>query len=462
MNEQELTDALRRMLHRRASALRPGPGQPPLEGEMTGPYLPETRRRRPPTPVLVAAAAAAALVAGGAGLAVEGGHHATVATATDPAATVGATTATTAGHAAPPPAPATTVAPATSIPPSTVARAAASVAPGFAPLSVTFVSAAEGWALGAVSCPAGRCAAVAHTTDGGASWTPVGAPALTLPAAATDAPADIRFADAADGWIYSSTSLWVTHDGGAAWQAQTIPGGPGAAVGDLEASAGVAYLVTLRPGAGEGIYSAPAVGGSWTASALSPAIGGGPLPAPAIVLQGRTGWILTDNRTVVSGARNPDGAGWRAWTAPCSSGHGAAGLAAASPTDLVAWCAEGTWGPPQPGTTAGQLTVLRSSDGGSTFSPVGTVPAHTVGSWAVAPGQPADILAVTGGGIVRSTNGGASWTTAYPAAATTGAQYVGYTTATQAVALVTTASGQSLLISHDGGSSWSPVTFQAS
>lgn len=456
MNDEELTDALRRMLHRRASTLRPGAGQPPQEGDMPGPYRQEIGRRRPPAPVLVAVAAAAALVAAVTGLAVSGGHHSTVATRTGTAAAAtGATNPPSTVQVYPPLSPqASTVEPATTAPATTAAPTG--MPAGFAPVSVTFVSADSGWVLGTVSCQAGRCAAVGRTTDGGATWTATSAPQVTLPASGP--PAAIRFADASDGWLYTSTSLWVTHDGGATWQAQAIPGGSGAMIGDLKASAGTVYVVALRPGAGEGIYSAPATGGPWTAAPLSPATGGGPVPSPSIVLQGRTGWIVTDNRTVVSGARDLNGAGWQPWTAPCSHGNGPAGLAAASTTDLVAWCAEGLWGPPDPGTTAGQLSVLRSSDGGSTFSQVGTVPGTTISSWAVAPGQPADILAVTGSGIVRSTDGGATWSTVDPAS-TGGSAYVGFTTATQAVAVIGTAQAPALVMSHDGGATWSPVTF---
>lgn len=455
MNDEELTDAVRRMLHRRASALRPGPGQPPVDGEMPGLYRQKGRRRRPTAPVLVAAAAAAALVAAIAGLAVSGGHHSSVATRTGTAAATGATTPASTAQVYPPLSlQGSTLVPAATAPATTVAPAG--MPSGFAPRSVTFVSADSGWVLGTVSCPAGRCAAVGRTTDGGATWTATPAPHVTLPASGP--PAAIRFADASDGWLYTPSSLWVTHDGGATWQDQAVPGGSGATIGDLEASAGIASMVVLRPGAGEGIYSAPATGGPWAAAPLSPAIGGGPVPSPSIVLQGRTGWIVTDNRTVVSGARNLNGAGWQSWTAPCSHGNGPAGLAAASATDLVAWCAEGIWGPPDPGTTAGQLTAMSSSNGGTTFSRVGTVPGTTISSWAVAPAQPSDILAVTGSGIVRSTDGGATWSTVYPASAG-GSAYVGFTTATQAVAVVGSAQAPVLVMSHDGGATWSPVTF---
>ena len=57
---------------------------------------------------------------------------------------------------------------------STPARA------GFEPVSVTFVSADEGWVLGSVPCGSTRCAAIERTTDGGRTWASAPAPKTTV------------------------------------------------------------------------------------------------------------------------------------------------------------------------------------------------------------------------------------------------------------------------------------------
>lgn len=450
MTDDELTEALRRMMQSRAGRLRPAPGHPPGPGEMPAPTpRPDPWFRRPRT--LVALAAAAVVVAAAATAAAVTGSHThspAVRTRTATAPTVTVT---------PPPAP--TVAPTTTTPPTTAAPTTTTTVPavpaGFVPLSVTFVSASTGWTLGDTPCRTGRCAVLARTTDGGATWSPVAAP--TLGTTLTAGSVNVRFADGRDGWIYTSDRLWSTHDGGATWQPQPVPGGQGASIGDLEASAGVAYMVVFRPGTGgEGIYSTPAGADTWTASPLAPGFGAGPVPHAQIVLQGPTGWILTVNRVVVSGARNLSGAGWEAWTPPCSKANGPASLAAASGTDLVAWCDEGVWGPPDPGTATGQTWLWRSSDGGSTFSRVATIPAPSVPALSAAPGQPLVLVAATPGRILRSSDGGASWSTVYQVSGgSLAASYVGFTTATQAIAVV----GDSLLMSRDGGATWSPARF---
>src|SRR6266702_3255797 len=52
---------------------------------------------------------------------------------------------------------------------------------GFRPVDLTFINPDDGWALGSVPCPAGRCTQIARTRDGGTSWLGVPAPPLKLP-----------------------------------------------------------------------------------------------------------------------------------------------------------------------------------------------------------------------------------------------------------------------------------------
>ena len=83
---------------------------------------------------------------------------------------------------------------------TTTTAPAAPVAAGFAPLSVTFVSAQVGWVLGTAPSGDGTRLAVAHTTDGGTTWSQGPAPAVTFGTGGAANGARIRFADPADGW----------------------------------------------------------------------------------------------------------------------------------------------------------------------------------------------------------------------------------------------------------------------
>jgi photosystem II stability/assembly factor-like uncharacterized protein len=98
--------------------------------------------------------------------------------------------------------------------------------------------------------------------------------------------------------------------------------------------------------------------------------------------------------------------------------------------------------------------VFRSGDAGTTFSPVAPVPATSVEGMSAAPGSPQVLLALTPGAILRSTDGGTAWATVYRTVGT-GPGYVGFTTSGQAFAL----HGTTMVMSRDGGATWSPVTF---
>lgn len=135
----------------------------------------------------------------------------------------------------------------------------------FDPVSVTFVSASTGWALGRSTCPAGTCLALRETGDGGRLWGNVALPKRLLAEAEVKGPQPVgsllgvRFADAEDGWIYGfvpsgqrviglKTAIWSTHDGGASWHPVAIAGFDPALGGvlDLEAGGGRAYALLYR------------------------------------------------------------------------------------------------------------------------------------------------------------------------------------------------------------------------
>lgn len=511
MNDDELIERLRRTFQERAERLQPRPGHLPAPGAVTdaaamrsdlrpaaaagsgapapaperqdrqtaeyavlpptGP-VPVTGRRRWPALVVVGVVAAAAAVAAAVGL--SGGRHPVTVRPVDngaPSATVAPTVPGT---------PAGT--PATTLP-------AKPVPAGFRPQSVTFVSAEDGWALGTVPGGAGStssCATLAQTSDGGRTWSEAGAPGIAGSCASTTPGAppwlEVRFADGSDGWIWAngpgpsvprpSARLWSTHDGGASWTPVALPL-TDATVGDLEASAGMAHMVVFgscpagSPGCQgqtiEEILTSPVGADEWKPSPLRPGIGAGPVLSPALTLWGSTGWLINNNRTVVSGARL-NGTAWTSWKPPCSSANGAGAIAASSSADLVAVCAEGTWGPPDPGTVAGQNWLFSSTNGGTSFSPVGQVPGNRPNSITVPPGDPRTVVTADGGGgLLASFDGGSTWATVEPGPSPSGTggyvfSYVGFTTATQGVA-VADSPAPALFMTRDGGHTWSPVGF---
>jgi photosystem II stability/assembly factor-like uncharacterized protein len=314
---------------------------------------------------------------------------------------------------------------------------------GFGAVSVTFISANEGWALGAVNCAYGatNCPVVlARTTDGGHTWSSAPPPPTTL-APALDASKgidQIRFADSQNGWAFGP-ELWTTHDGGAHWAKSTLTN-----VYALEAGAGTVHAIALYSPHGFLIESSPVSRDAWNISSTWLGVGAGPIPSVQIVLSGSAGWILEDDRTVIAGARLVNGQ-WQAWTPPCMTVGGPANLAASSPTDLVAMCNEGVWTGPSISSH-----LYFSSDGGTTFRRVAN-PAPTFGS-AISPSS-TEACVGDSTGIFATFNAGATWRNV----SRQSANPIGFTTPGQGVAI--TYDGQ-LLMTRDGGHTWAVVPFR--
>jgi photosystem II stability/assembly factor-like uncharacterized protein len=481
MND-ELIDRLRRTLHHQAASVRPNPrGYLAAEGDP-----PRPRRPRPVWPLAVAAAAAvaaavaliAANLAGGAG---------------GPRVRVGDTISPAGPHPTAPPVSGTpttvaltpairsTAPPETSpssAPPSSVSGpAVGAVAASFRPATVTFVSPYEGWALGTAACSAGRCLTLAETGDGGLTWRSVPAPTAGDVAGLAPADLSVRFADAADGWVYitspasasSPSRLWSTHDGGRTWSPVGLAVLTSGTIEGLEAANHLVQMAVLPLGGGSiHIDYSPVAGDHWTDVATGVPSGAGPVPSTELVLQGTAGWMVQNDRTVVGGALTTGSRRWSAWTPPCARANGTAAMAASSSTVLVAVCGEGVWGPAgnlPAGEPSGPLPqwIFRSVDGGVSFQAVRAVPAgFTAAVIAASPAAMTVVLAGSTGGsgaVLASADGGMTWQTAYHASVFTDWKDVGFTTTTQGVAIATGPSGSVLLMTRDGGQHWSPVSF---
>jgi len=313
---------------------------------------------------------------------------------------------------------ATTIAP-------VVARSARAV-------SASFVSATHGWALAA----GGR---IDETTDGGHRWHRAG----TVPVHGENQ--IIRFLSAADGFAFARLTgpLLITHDAGATW---TTTPTPFKSVSDLAIARGMVYAVAPHPGSTFDfrIWSTPVAHLVWKQDPLTLDVGAGPVPEQQIVLNGGHGWILNQDRTVISGARLASNGTWAAWTPPCLQVRGPAFLTASTGTDLVAACDEGVWGNPPPMAPA----VRFSHNGGGSFV------RHAAPVFgAVLSPNPQTAVVAGSQTVQRTTDGGATWRVVAhtPAGDATDS---GFTSSTQGFII----NGGQMLMTYDAGATWQRVT----
>jgi photosystem II stability/assembly factor-like uncharacterized protein len=228
---------------------------------------------------------------------------------------------------------------------------------------LTFVSPTAGWLLAARQCPAGTCAAIVHTTDGGHTWTALPAPPADVPAAG----AHIRFANVQTGYLYSPTVLYLTRDGGASWTKQA------GHADALEVANGTALRIAgtsaqCAPGCSYQIQRAPTAGAQWTTVAT-----------PANIAAGAQ-LLRTGRRAFAALYRNPaggvsahadlltsadDGATWTAGPDPCGTSQGVESvsvrMAVAEDGSMTMLCYV------RGGT--GSTFLVTSTDGGASFGP---------------------------------------------------------------------------------------------
>jgi len=328
---------------------------------------------------------------------------------------------------------------------------------GFKPASVTFVSATQGFVLGAQTCATGTCAALASTSDAGVTWSFVG----TLPAAITGsnpAVSKVRFATKSDGWAFGP-QLWSTHDGGRTWTHETAPG----PVSDVEASGGVAYALEASCGTepcvqGDRLLQTPVSSDAWTAIS-GPKLADGP---GSLAPHGNTVWVVVSGGASSTFDMVVGGNSWHRLASPCAAAgadFALAGVAPVSTTQLFELCAG------DPGAGSETKVVLFSSDGGAQATATSAAPARGGLASGIAAASTAVVAVPAASGasyVYRSADGGHTWGTPL-SQGDGGVGYfdVGFTTATQGVAVYgNPAQGSStLLMTHDAGATWKPVTF---
>jgi hypothetical protein len=315
-----------------------------------------------------------------------------------------------------------------------------------------------GWVLGSTPCSSGTCLSLLRTDDSGKSWSPVKAPpALFSPAnSADEGVSQVRFADPFDGWVFGP-DLWSTHDGGSTWHESTLAG-----VWNVEASQGRVYALARDVSIGDDVVEAGVTGSdAWTPT-VSMQMGAGPVPASQLVLEGAAGWAVDVDRVVVGGARLVAGR-WAAWPAPCANNGGEAAVGASTPSSVVAICEEGIWGPSG---YSGPMAVRAyfSSNGGTTFFLGGIVPGDANASGDVV-ASPAPGAAVTDSSdgtqrrLIETFNDGASWQVVATVPDFMLFTYLGFTSSSQGVAIESGQDPSRMLMTFNGGRSWSPVNF---
>ena len=324
----------------------------------------------------------------------------------------------------------------------------------FSPVSFTADSANEYWVLGRVSCRAGRCFSILHTTDGGRTFDRLPAPALPAEGLV---PA-LRFTDRHNGFAFVPGIrgvLYVTHDGAASWRRASLRG-----VLALATGGGNAYAVTARCGlqrcARYRFERSPASSDVWRATALPFTPDGAVVDLTA---RGSRVWLLGTPagaarsrsdllaRSVDSGRSFVTGAG------PCFPGLGGA-LSPVSATVVWAVCPTGM-----------MAGASRSTDGGITFRTVRTPP--LANSAVLAPASRASAVLARNGArspLLRTADGGVTWKVARTPGPAVDVDWIGFTDARAGAALVQTpfdaslqAGSQSLWRTSDGGAHWSPV-----
>jgi hypothetical protein len=198
---------------------------------------------------------------------------------------------------------------------------------GFRANADTWLTAQQGWLLGAAPCAAAVCSDVLGTTDGGTTWHLVGT--ISAPIASigkgTQGITEVRFATPSVGWAFGiGNFLFHTTNGGRSWARIPVPGGARQVL-DLATGPGGAYAVTSYCILGKALCSHPLgfwrggtqPGSTWTRITLD-------LPknnTADVAVLGKTVYVV-DNQLYFGGPdklyASTDGLHFTARPAPCS------------------------------------------------------------------------------------------------------------------------------------------------
>jgi hypothetical protein len=440
-------------------------------------------RRRKLNQALLASAGAVVVIAGaalvptlGSGLLTGGSSRpAPAAAASSPRPTVTVTVTPKVASSAP--TVSATGSPSVQPPSSTGLSTSMSGAPApahFQPSSITMIG-----SVGAVIGQAGTpghcgppkpddCTSLAGTSNYGQTWHGVSAPVTGVPHDSTGA-SQLRFLNLQDGWAFGP-ALWVTSSGGRHWQPEDTFG---LRVTGLETAGDRAFAVLASCQSVGASYTAQcssfnlysSVAGSTTWQPVSlPNMPPGAMTAAgqassaSLAISGNTGYLLAPSGDIFSGS-----VAGGAWTyvgrAPCPPGdasYSGAPLGAQLAVDgtrVLLNCATGNGSGALTGVSV-QPKRLYQSAGGKGWAKISQPPTAGV-AMSLATTSSGHVVLATTAGIDYSPDG----TTWRPATFTGGVppggfSYVGMTTDTKGVALPADSGLGEVLITNDGGQTW--------
>ncbi len=313
--------------------------------------------------------------------------------------------------------------------------------------------------LGTANCSSPPCTSIVRTTDDGRTWVGIPAPRTTLgqpDSGRNGGVAVIRFADQRNGWA-GVGELWSTHDGGASWHKQRLPGENGLVSG-IESGGGYVYAATDGcPSQGGNhcsntaqLYASPVGRDAWARIATVAAAGG----TSGLVVQG-SAWYLSASQAIHHGNGTTVSANL---PNPCPSeggdGRPRAQLAVASSRFLDALCiGQGAAG-------SARYQLYGTSDGGAHWKKAGPSRIEPSGFGGIADNTKGVLLIAGSSGssrILRTTDDGATLHT--PLNVFSGGiewADLGFTTPTQAVVVL---SSKALYLSRNSGASFTAVRF---
>lgn len=174
---------------------------------------------------------------------------------------------------------------------------------GVVPASTSWVSADRGWVLGLDTlCQTAKCPQLVRTFDGGATWTRVKTPGLSIPE--TDR-LRVAFANDSAGMVTDGEQLFVTSNGGTRWESLGMKGTVGALGFD---SSG--FLAVIYDGTSSRLFHRELWFGSWQ-------------PVPGIEVKGQSygeiaeGQVSLSRFGVESRYWTQSPSGWVEEPAPC-------------------------------------------------------------------------------------------------------------------------------------------------
>jgi photosystem II stability/assembly factor-like uncharacterized protein len=316
------------------------------------------------------------------------------------------------------------------------------------------VSARVGFVLGTAPCGQRSCTVTLRTTNRGASWVELSAPAAQITFGDMSGVWGVRFADARRGYAFGA-GLWQTTDGAGSWQHVSIPGRVVLALATVQdrevviATTACAHGFTCAKGIA--LYHRRLTATKWQRFA---GVTGVSNFNTSITVHGKVVRALLDYGLYVS---TDGGVSFQSHSQPCVPPPGGI-LSPAAITDDGSHSYLLCTGPAGPGSIGKFL--YRTTTTSATWTQVGRPPEPGGPDGFAAGSDKAIVLAAASGAsfLYRSTDGGRHWRTAltdYDGGVGWGD--LAFTSATDGAVIhgaVTGPGSGEVLLTNDGGRTW--------